>query len=142
MAKDMGWDGGLTAALSVNDVDRALAWYRDVLGFEVLYHMEEMGWCELKSPVDRVNIGLSQTENRAGKGGAVLTFGVHDIDKARQRLEEADVRFDGETQTIPDMVRLATFFDPDGNTLEVYVDLSDAWRKEPDRIATVEPFEI
>jgi predicted enzyme related to lactoylglutathione lyase len=126
MGKDLGWDGGLTAALSVNDVDRAIAWYRDVLGFEVLYHMEEMGWCELKSPVARVNVGLSQTENRAGKGGAVLTFGVKDIDKARAQLEAADVRFDGETQTIPEMVRLATFFDPDGNTLMLYQDLSQA----------------
>jgi predicted enzyme related to lactoylglutathione lyase len=126
MGNDLGWDGGLTAALSVNDLDRAIAWYRDVLGFELVYHLEEMGWCELKSPVERVNVGLSQTENRAGKGGAVLTFGVKDIDKARKRLEEADVRFDGETQTIPEMVRLATFFDPDGNTLMLYQDLSQA----------------
>ena len=126
MGNDLGWDGGLTAALSVNDIDRAIAWYRDVLGFELVYHLEEMGWCELKSPVERVNVGLSQTENRAGKGGAVLTFGVKDIDKARARLEEADVRFDGETQTIPEMVRLATFFDLDGNTLMLYQDLSQA----------------
>jgi predicted enzyme related to lactoylglutathione lyase len=68
-------------------------------------------------------VGLSQVEKAGGEGGAVLTFGVKDIDAARKRLETADVRFDGDTQTIPDMVKLATFFDPDGNALMLFQDL-------------------
>ena len=46
-----------------------------------------------------------------------------DIDAARSALESRDVRFDGDTMTIPDMVRLATFDDPDGNKLMLYQDL-------------------
>ncbi len=38
-------------------------------------------------------------------------------------MESKNVRFDGETQTIPDMVKLATFYDPDGNALMLYQDL-------------------
>lgn len=94
-----------------------------VLGFELLYHLEEMGWAELKSPVERVNVGLSQVEEHKPEGGSTLTFGVTDIDKARATLEELQVRFDGETLTIPEMVRLATFFDPDGNKLMLYQSL-------------------
>ncbi len=56
-------------------------------------------------------------------GGATLVFGVADVDSARAQLEAKDVRFDGETQTIPDMVKLATFFDPDGNTFMLAEDL-------------------
>ena len=60
--------------------------------------------------------------------GAVLTFGVKDIDAARASLESRKVRFDGPTQTIPGMVRLATFFDEDGNALMLYQDLAGAHR--------------
>jgi CreA protein len=51
------------------------------------------------------------------QGGATVTFGVADIDAARAWLEAHDTRFDGETRDIEGMVRLATLYDPDGNTL-------------------------
>lgn len=123
MASPLGYDGGLTCALQVKDLTAAIVWYQDLLGFSLLYKMDEMGWCEMATAVDRVNVGLSQVESPEVKGGATLTFGVTDIDAARAILEGKDVRFDGETMTIPDMVKLATFFDPDGNKLMFYQDL-------------------
>lgn len=120
------FDGGLTCALECSDLQASLRWYQDVLGFELLYHMEEMAWAELRSPVARVNVGLGQVEKPQARGGATLTWGTTDIDTARATLEAADVRFDGATQEIPGMVRLATFFDPDGNRHMLYQDLSDA----------------
>lgn len=124
MGQDMGWDGGLTAAMAVRDLKAGIAWYRDVLGFELLYEVPDMAWAELKSPVARVNVGLSEVEKPEVKGGATLTFGVNDIARTRRLLEKKDVRFDGETMTIPDMVKLATFYDPDGNKLMLFQDLS------------------
>ena len=59
MASSLGYNGGLTCALNVKDMEKSLAWYQDVLGFKMLYKMEEMGWCELATNIDRVNIGLS-----------------------------------------------------------------------------------
>ena len=123
MAGNLGFDGGLTCAIQVKDLKAAVHWYGSVLGFNVLYQMDEMGWCEMATPVKRVNVGLSQVEKPQVKRGTTLTFGVTDIDAARKELEGNDVRFDGETQTIPDMVKLATFFDPDGNHLMLYQDL-------------------
>jgi len=76
-----------------------------------------MAWCELRTGVEGVNVGLSQVEHPRVEGGATVVFGVNDIDHSRKVLEERDVRFDGETQTIAGMVKLATFYDPDGNTL-------------------------
>lgn len=122
---NLGYDGGLTCALPCSDMDKAIAWYRDNLGFELLYKLGEMGWCEMKSPVARVNVGLSQVEKVETRGGATLTFGVKDLDAARSALESKDIRFDGDTVTIPEMVRLATFFDPDGNKLMLYQSLSE-----------------
>ncbi len=39
-----------------------------------------------------------------------------DIDVARKHLESHGVRFDGDTREIEGMVKLATFYDPDGNS--------------------------
>jgi len=123
MAKTINYNGGLTLSISISDLDKGIAWYRDVLGFELLYRMDDMGWCELKTGVDNVNVGLSVTEE-VNPGGATPTFGVTDIEAARAALEKQDVKLDGDIQTIPDMVRLQTFYDPDGNSLMFYQDLS------------------
>jgi predicted enzyme related to lactoylglutathione lyase len=111
------WAGGSTAALSVSDYGRALAWYRDVLGFAIVFELETWGWAQLQSPVEGLLVGIGQSEEVKQGGGATLTFTVKDIDAARSYLEAEGVRFDGETSQVEDMVRLATFYDPDGNAL-------------------------
>ena len=112
-------------AIKVTNLDRSIKWYQERLGFSLLYKMDEMGWCELATETPRVNVGLSQVEKAGGTGGATLTFGVKDIDSARKLLEAAGVRFDGDTQVIPEMVKLATFFDPDDNALMLFQDLQN-----------------
>lgn len=126
MASPLNYDGGLTAGLPVRNLDDAIAWYTEVLGFTLNYKMDEMGWAELATEITGVTVGLSQVEEVPTGGGATLTFGVHDIDAARAQLEAREVRFDGETQVIPEMVSVCTFFDPDGNTLMFFQDLSQA----------------
>jgi catechol 2,3-dioxygenase-like lactoylglutathione lyase family enzyme len=117
------YDGGLTCAIGVKSLDESIAWFRDKLGFELLYRLETMAWCELKTSVARVNIGLSEVEAPGGKGGATLTFGVTDIEVAKAALDAAGIRQDGPIQDIPGMVRLLTFYDPDDNALMFYQDL-------------------
>lgn len=120
------YDGGLTCAIGVSNLDRSIAWYQDVLGFALLYRMDDMAWCELSTGVERVNVGLSQVEEAGGKGGATLTFGVVNIEAAKAAIDAAGVRQDGDIQDIPGMVRLLTFYDPDDNALMFYQDLSNA----------------
>lgn len=114
--KPIDYSGDLTCSLQTADLDRAIKWYQDMLGFELLYRVDEIAWCEMKTPVHGATVGLSQVEKPQGKGGATLVFGVKDIDAARKNIESRGVRFDGKTMTIEGMVRLATFFDEDGNT--------------------------
>ena len=59
------YDGGLTCSLGVVDMDRSIAWYQGVLGFTLLYRLEDIAWCELSTSVARVNVGLGQREVRA-----------------------------------------------------------------------------
>jgi len=126
MASPLGYAGGLTCSMKCTNLERAIKWYKDVLGFSFLYRVDEIGWCEMATEVPGVNIGLSQVEEAGGPGNAILTFGVKDIDAARRHVEGHGVRFDGPTQTIPDMVKLATFYDPDGNALMFFQDLRGA----------------
>ena len=119
MADKIEYNGGLTLALSVSNLDSAIEWYQDTLGFELLYKVDEIGWCELKSSVEGVNVGLSQVED-ATPGGTTPTFGVSNIEDAKSYLEGRGVRTDGDIVDYPDMVRLLTFYDPDGNSLMLF----------------------
>jgi catechol 2,3-dioxygenase-like lactoylglutathione lyase family enzyme len=110
----------------VTDLDRSLSWYRDILGFDLLYRRDDIAWAELATGVARVNVGLSERQEAGGAGGATLTFGVEDIDAAKAALDEHGVRQDGEIMEIAGLVRLLTFFDPDDNALMFYEDLAQA----------------
>jgi CreA protein len=108
------FDGDLTLSLGVKDRKAAQDWYGRHLGFELMYDAPEIGWCEMRSPVARVSVGFADAET-VTPGGPVPVLGVTDIAAARKELEAAGVAFDGETQHIEGLVKLATFHDPDGH---------------------------
>jgi len=122
MAHAIKYDGGLTLSLPVADLDTAIDWYQRILGFELLYRMNDMGWCELSSSVDKVNVGLSAVES-PNPGGATPTFGVQDIEAAESSLKKNGVRIDGDIITIDGMVRLLSFYDEDNNSLMFFQDI-------------------
>jgi len=125
MSLKKNYDGGLTCGLNVTDIQKSMKWYREVLDFELIYYLEELGWCELQSPVKKVNVGLSQVEKMPPSGGnAVMTWGVKDIEAACKELKNNAVKFDGDIRTIEKMVKLATFYDIDGNCFMLYQDIS------------------
>ena len=70
----------------------------------------------MTSPTLGITIGLGQNEEADGAGGTTPVFGARDLDVARRAAEGKGVRFDDENVEIRGMVRLATFFDSDGNT--------------------------
>lgn len=119
MATAIEFDGGLTLSVPVTDLDASIAWYRETFGMELIYRMDELGWCEMASPVQQVNVGLSVVE-KPDVGGLTPTFGVRDIEAAKASLEERGIAVDGDIVTIEEMVRLLTFYDPDGNALMFY----------------------
>ena len=120
----ISFDGGLVCALPVRDIKRSIKWYADTLGWKLAFHAEEIGWAEVETSVNRVTIGLSQVDKLDPKGGPTLTFGVKDIVAARREVEAKGVTFDGEIVEYPGMVKLSTFFDPDGHKLMFYQSLA------------------
>ncbi|MEN0087990.1 MAG: VOC family protein [Pseudomonadota bacterium] len=107
-------DNTITIALSVSDRHASAAWFADKLGFELLYHADDLGWSEMTTMTRGVTIGMSE-QTTPSPGNAVPVFGIGDIGPARKSLESAGVKFDGETEVIEGMVSTCTFYDPDGN---------------------------
>lgn len=123
MTDQIQFDGGLTLSLPVSDLDKAIDWYQQTLGFELKYRLDDVGWCELTSSVDKVSVGLSVVES-PNPGGATPTFGVQDIKAAEASLKSMGVRIDGDIVSIEGLVSLLTFYDQDDNSLMFYQELS------------------
>ncbi|MFC3527534.1 VOC family protein [Paracoccus mangrovi] len=113
----------ITIAISVTDRHASARWYKDMLGFEALYHADDAGWSELQTNTAGVTIGLGE-HTKPAPGNSVPVFGIADLVSARQQLEQAGVRFDGPNDVIEGMVQTATFYDPDGNALMLAEDLT------------------
>lgn len=113
----------ITIALPVKDRHVSADWYQNMLGFETMYHADEAGWSELQTNTKGVTIGMGEHVEPV-PGNCVPVFGIDDLDAARAKLENAGVKFDGETDVVEGMVKTATFYDPDGNALMLAEDLS------------------
>jgi predicted enzyme related to lactoylglutathione lyase len=102
--------------LPVSDMDRAVAFYRDRLGLEVLEH--DGDWSEVTAGDQR--IGLNSSESPSGDGGAVIAFGVEGaIEDAVETLKGQGVEFSGELSEHP-WGKIAPFKDSEGNDLQLY----------------------
>ncbi len=113
--ESLGFKPTVVASTSVSNLEQSIKWYSEKLGLELIYKVDEIAWCEMTTPVPGVTIGLSQVENPQVHG-TVMTWEVNDVAHTRAILEQAGVQFAGETSTIPNLVTLASFYDPDGNT--------------------------
>jgi len=116
-------DPTITIAMSVKDRHASAKWFEAMLGFELIYHADDVGWSEIRTKTPGVVIGLGELTKPA-PGNCVPVFGVADLDSARQKLEQANVKFDGETDVVEDMVKTATFYDPVCNALMLAEDLT------------------
>lgn len=113
----------ITLAISVRDRAASAAWYAEMLGFDLIYHADEVGWSELATKTEGVTLGLGE-QAEPSPGNSVPVFGITNIEAARAALEARGVTFDGETMVVEGMVKTATFFDPDNNALMLAEDLT------------------
>ncbi len=102
----------------VDDMDRALAFYRDALGFEVIGEQPE--WSEIDA--NGLRIGLNAREGTAAHadGGAVISFQPEgSMDEEIARLKAAGVEFTGDVSSY-EWGSLIPFKDTEGNDLQLY----------------------
>lgn len=112
--------GIATVWLPVSDMNRAVSFYRDSLGLEVVEH--DGDWTEVTAGDQR--IGLNENESPAGDGGAVIAFGVDDMDSTVESLKGEGVEFADDVSEHP-WGKIAPFKDSEGNDLQLYAPPSD-----------------
>lgn len=105
-------------SVTVRDIERAIAWYRDVLGLSFLFQSQTMGFFDCEG----IRLMLAQPEDgRSNKGSSILYFRVEDIAGELQRLRERGasiIRDPQRTAEMPDHdLWMAFFEDSEGNLL-------------------------
>jgi methylmalonyl-CoA/ethylmalonyl-CoA epimerase len=113
-------EGVAQVAITVSDVPRAVAFYRDAVGLEQLPIPAQPSLAFLRAGDVRLMISQPEGGLRPG-GGTVIYYKVADIQAAVAIMAARGVEFPGGAHLIarlPDReVWLAEFRDPDGNAL-------------------------
>ena len=105
--------------VSVTDVDRSVAFYRDVLGIPFLFRVPGQPMAFLDCGGVRLYLGAPESEEF--RSNPILYFTVDDIGEAHRVLVERGVEFVDAPHVVhrteSSDLRMAFFDDPDGNHL-------------------------
>ena len=131
--------------IKVRDRARAEAFYTGVLGLKKVAYYEQLNMSfyslgdhhdfaiqalgpDAPGPIDH-GVGLQHVAFKIGESLDVLRAAKGELDAAGIATVPVD---HGVTKSL-------YFQDPDGNRIEVYVDVSDAWRRDPQTVAEAKP---
>jgi len=101
----------------VADMDRAVSFYRDVMGLS-LVRQDGSRWAEFDVAGRRFALHGAVDGHPITPGGAAAVFEVRDLDRAKAMLSERGVAFDHEGD-VAGQARFASFRDRDGNSLQI-----------------------
>jgi catechol 2,3-dioxygenase len=138
--------------LKVSDLDRAVDFYRDVLGFEEMTRMGDQA-AFLSAGGYHHHIGLNTWESKGGSPPPPGSTGLFHVAiryptraalaKALRRLVDAGVPLSGASDHgVSEAIYL---HDPDGNGIELYRDRPrEEWKTDPDGnlVMVSEPFDL
>jgi predicted enzyme related to lactoylglutathione lyase len=105
----------------VKDLEKAIKFYTEVVGLELQEFHEEYRWAELKGPEGSI-LGIGEEDLNLGmKAGtnAVVTVSVENIESAKTHFKKLGATLVGDTIEIPGHVKMQTFTDVDGNTMQL-----------------------
>ena len=136
--------------LKVTDLDRSEQFYSGVLGMPVCARFDERGrqmtFFSLGNHHDLAIAKVSGAEPAAGEQAVGLEHVAFCIGTSLDQLVEAKAHLEAAgivpTPIDHEVTKSLYFNDPDGHSVEVYVDASDAWRDDPQRVAQVQPLEL
>ncbi len=136
--------------LRVTDRDRAEKFYNGVLGLPICAHFEgdrlRMTFFTLGNHHDFAVMevsgeGTSRKATSVGLDHVAFKIGesLDELREAKAKLEAAGIA----VRPVDHEVTKSLYFeDHDGNGIELYVDASDAWRRDPQRVAQIQPLEL
>ena len=134
----------------VKDRARAERFYGGLLGLPIIARYDENGmkmtFFTLGNHHDFAVSEVSgdcssNNESAVGLDHVAFKIGTNldELRQAKKKLESAGV----EPSPVDHEVTKSLYFkDPDGNGIELYIDASDVWKREPQRVAQARPFEL
>lgn len=136
--------------LRVSNRERAERFYNGVLGLPICAHYDEngmkMAFFTLGNHHDFAVMevgGAAGSDSPSSVGLHHVAFNIgttmDELREARTKLTAAGVVTDPVDHEVTKSLYLQ---DPDGNGIELYVDASDVWRREPQRVAQILPLEL
>ena len=136
--------------LRVTDLGRAERFYNGLLGLPIVTRFDQDGmkmtFFTLGNHHDFAVMevsgeGSSAAESAVGLHHVAFKIGdsLDDLREAKSHLEAGGVTVNPVDHEV---TKSLYFNDPDGNGVEVYVDASDVWKREPARVAQLSPLEL
>jgi len=114
--------------VSVSDIDRSVAFYRDVLGARFLFQVPQQAMAFFD--MGGVRLYLGKPESPDFRSSPILYFTVDDVDEAHRELRRRGVEFLDEphvvNRTESSELWMAFFRDPDGTNLALMEDRATA----------------
>ena len=98
----------------VRDLDRARAFYRDVLGFEEVFVDFDDGWSRLTHG----EMEIAVAEGDPAESSGVAHIDVEDVKADAERLRGEGIEV-GVVLELHGQIRLVDVFDPDGNRIQL-----------------------
>ena len=110
--------------VQVRDWPLMVAWYRDVLGLEIVSLEEADRFCLFTTGEGGTMIALAsdhpEQSTATGENRLAPGFRVSDLDATLRRLRSAGVRIYADIDGADEGYRLARIWDPEGNRLHLY----------------------
>ncbi len=105
----------------VKDLTAAVKFYTEVAGFNLQELSEEYKWAELKGAEgSRLGIAEESSDNDIKAGSNTITaITVENINTAISFFKEKGVALIGDIMEVPGHVKIQTFADTDGNTMQI-----------------------
>ncbi len=136
--------------LRVTDRDRAERFYNGVLGLPICARLDQggmkMAFFSLGNHHDFAVMEVKDDGDAQPRRGAGLDHVAFNIGTSMDELREARAALEAagiaSTPIDHEVSKSLYFQDPDGNGVEVYVDASQVWRTEPQRVAQVKPLQL
>lgn len=111
----------ISAGFTVNDLDKSLAWYRDVVGFtvdETFEHEGKVAGASLVAGASRLFIGQDDGakgwDRVKGVGFRLFLHTVQDVDELAANIKARGGTLDSEPADTPWGTRAFSLSDPDG----------------------------
>ncbi len=101
----------------VSDMKRAVGFYTETLGLPLRYESERFAMVGPKSFWISLHLGKQTPEERLRAEGPIINLKPDDVDAAHEELVKKDVEFYRGPLWETPTVRLAEFFDTEGNRL-------------------------